>query len=306
MAEILPPTRDQLPSLPLGPVSPLPPPDPVSPGTLTAEQIAERLGRERSLESQVDPLIQERASMPIPQTHFQPNFGGGLWHDLGQALLALGAATTPGQAIESRVYGPGITQYETRQKQLADQISDIQGQQKAAEEPLGTLGRTNLGFANLNEKTTHDRNTEATAKQNADTRAQVAANNQANQLVRQAQGWKNLDIRTQTNNIRQAFDTAVVSVMRERVAAGMSENDARISAQEDMKAALSQNQYAVQHPILSMLGVSPDLSAAPGAQQPKAIQPPKAAAPTNKPAKQQNKGGGQHIHFDAQGNIINK
>jgi hypothetical protein len=71
---------------------------------------------------------------------FHPNFQhgqgtGGFFHNLGQALMALGAATTPGHAIENVVYSKQREEYSGRAKE----ISDLQKQQELTQQPEGAL-----------------------------------------------------------------------------------------------------------------------------------------------------------------------
>lgn len=269
-------------------------PNPMSPDlmTLFAQRIAQG---DQAIQNQRD-IAAKMAAVPQAPVGFHPQFGGGILHDIGQALLAAGAATRPGQAIMDVAQAPAQARRAQTLASLKAQMGPEEEATKfntAAAEGAGRLGYEEGLLYNKNRQT--DIN-----QQKADTQAKLAANRSADMLVREAQGWKNLDVKQQANNIRAAFDREVINVARERVAAGQDENSARIQAQEDVKAAASQNQYSVLHPFLSMLGVTPDLSAAPGAQQPKKINspaPPKPSKPSGK---------GQHMYFDAQGNVVNK
>jgi hypothetical protein len=93
-------------------------------------------GRERGVEQQMK-------DMPIPKMGFRPDFSGGFFHNLGQALLTLGAATAPGRAVQNVAYGPGIREYGAKQKSLADQLSALKGEEAIPTEELrATTGLT--------------------------------------------------------------------------------------------------------------------------------------------------------------------
>ena len=116
--------------------------DPLQNELLAASQqgrqyVAEQIARARSAGDQAAGYEQQLSQLRPPQMGFQPHFGGGILHDIGQALLAVGAATKPGEAIQGQIYGPQIRQYGEQRKQLADQITSARERQKAEEEPIG-------------------------------------------------------------------------------------------------------------------------------------------------------------------------
>jgi hypothetical protein len=102
-------------------------------------------------------LQQQLGSMPLPKTSvtdepwmkMQPVRGQGvggdlknLLADIGRGMLAGVASTGPGQSIQQGLYGGGERRYQTQSGALAQQIQDIQGQQKTLGESLGPT--TNL------------------------------------------------------------------------------------------------------------------------------------------------------------------
>jgi len=93
-------------------------------------------GRERGVEQQMKDL-------PIPQMGFKPHFGGGFFHNLGQALMVLGASTEPGQAVQGQIYGPDIRKYGAQKQALAGQLSALKDQEAIPTEELrATTGLT--------------------------------------------------------------------------------------------------------------------------------------------------------------------
>lgn len=266
------PQRDSLAGLQL-PQQPQPT-GPVNPDLMTLVQQRMGLG-DQSIATQ-RAIAAKEAAVPkaIP---WSPNIVhgegmGGFLHNVLQGLMAAGAATRPGQAVMEVAQAPARARRAQELQALQAQMQPEEAATKfntAAAEALGGVGYKQgmLGIRQENADTN---------KQRADTAAKIAANRSADMLVREAQGWKGLDVKEQANRIRESFNREVARVADSRIAAGQEENEARIQAQEDVRAAASQNQYSVLHPFLSMLGVTPDLGAAPGAQQPKPIQTPKA------------------------------
>lgn len=206
----------------------------------------------------------------MPKMQFSPDMHGSFLHKLGQALLAIGAATRPGQAIQDEVYGPARQSWDAQRTANVQAISDLKDQLGVPTEELKAVSGLGQGAGMLayrggvlDDKTKRT----AIAKQNSDTAAQRAANEQANALVRQAQGWSRLTIDQQRANADSAFKQAILPIMQSRIDAGMDENDARIQAQEDIKAAAANNSYIQTHPVLSAIfGVPSGLSQAPPAQ----------------------------------------
>lgn len=150
--------QSQMPMIPAGAnilgammPSPLPPSSPVQGDSMLDPELQQQmvqasrmgqqefgtqLGRSRAIGDVSTPLIQQTGEMPIPKMGFQPDFGGGVLHDIGQALLAVMAATGPGQAVQDVIYGPNIRRYQTAQSQKAAEIQRLQEQQKTEQEPL--------------------------------------------------------------------------------------------------------------------------------------------------------------------------
>lgn len=271
------PSRDSLASLQLPPQPQPTGPSPISPDLMT--MFSQVLGRgESALQNQRD-IAAKMAAVPQAPVGFKPNFvhgqgAGGFLHNVVQALEAAGAATRPGQSVMEIAQAPARARRAQELSALQSQMGPEQEAGKfyqTAAEGAGRLGYEQ-GMLGIRKQVAD------TNQQKADTAAKLAANRSADMLVREVQNSRNLDIKAQSNQIRAAFDREVAAVARERINAGQDENSARIQAQEDVRAAASQNQYSVLHPFLSMLGITPDMGAAPGAQQPKPIQTPKAPA----------------------------
>lgn len=96
------------------------------------------VGAGQDLSSRVQQLVQQQEQTPIPKTSWLDTQGqpqqGGFLHSLGRALTAIAGATTPGRAIQQQQYGPGIRRYEAETGARARQISELQGEEKAAGE----------------------------------------------------------------------------------------------------------------------------------------------------------------------------
>jgi hypothetical protein len=221
-------------------------------------------------------LESQRAAMQVPQT--AP-------HNL---LLRILSATAPGHAINNAVYGPGVNQYNTQRQNIADQLESLKSQSGISGEQL----KSGTGIADTSGKVLYrgaeigvqqERNT--IAKQRSDTQATNVARQSANDLVRQSQGWQRLSQDQQKVALQQWFQKAEIDVAQQRVNAGMDENSARIQSAQDVRAEVAQNQYVLKNPILSKimggLGLAPDISATPAAQNP-VVQPKPQPAGSSK------------------------
>jgi hypothetical protein len=230
--------------------------------------------------------------------------GAGIGHNIGQALLMLANMTGPGRAANAAIYGPGIHHYEAEKQSRAAQLAALKDEEAIPTEELrgltglaqaGGMAAYRGGQLGINQEKVD------VSRQRADTQAQAVANHAANDLQRVSQGWQRLDLGKQQLEAKKWFDQQVIQVANSRVAAGQSENDARIQATEDVKSALSQNQFATQHPIMNWLGLGPDIQAAPGAQPTKsATGATPAAKPNAKPAA---KAGGLQYATDPSGKL---
>lgn len=68
---------------------------------------------------------------------FHPNFHGGFLHNLGQALLTVGAATAPGQAVQDVVYSGPRQEYAGRAKR----IEEMQKEQETIQQPMASAAQ---------------------------------------------------------------------------------------------------------------------------------------------------------------------
>lgn len=238
--------------------------------------MASALGRQTNVADQEQAIKDRMGAIPLPKT--APS---------NPIVRALAGLTPPGRAVTEAIYAPGITSYNQQQKVLADQLAALTKQAEIPAEQerglTGALSSASLGAYRGGELQNRE-TANKIAQQNANQRGQAIANNYTIQLQKIEQGSKKLSIDQQNLALRQWFDKGLLEAMNARVAAGMSENDARIAAQEDMRGALSQNQWALQHPIWNAIGLSPTITAAPGAQ----------TAPVSTPKQTAPKGGGKH------------
>jgi hypothetical protein len=74
-----------------------------------------------------------------PQAGFEPRFGGGFLHNLGQALLAFGASTAPGESIQNVVYGNRLRDWSQKMGALKSLVDQRQAQQTLEQAPITPL-----------------------------------------------------------------------------------------------------------------------------------------------------------------------
>jgi len=133
--------------MPQAPAAAPPPAQGGSPDIMSEMVQASQQGRQtfgqnvqagQDLSGKVQGLVQQQAQTPIPKTSWLDTQGqppqGGFLHSLGRALMAIGGATTAGRSIQQAQYGPGIRRYEAETGARARQISELQGEEKAAGE----------------------------------------------------------------------------------------------------------------------------------------------------------------------------
>jgi hypothetical protein len=118
-------------------------------------QYQQASGRLEQIGSQEQDIQKKMAAMQPPKMGWTPDIRHGegvkgFFHNLGQALITLGAATRPGQDVQGVVYGPGIRQYGAQQKSLGDQLAALKDQEAIPTEELrATTGLTQAaGLAN--------------------------------------------------------------------------------------------------------------------------------------------------------------
>jgi hypothetical protein len=197
---------------------------------------------------------------------FHPTFqhgqgAGGFFHNLGQALLTLGAATTPGQAIQAQVYSKPRQEYAGR----AEEISNLQKQQHLTQETEPALAQVPY-----RQRMVEIGQQKADTQQEAvEVRAQRVADQHSNDLVRQSQGWGRLSLAQQKQQFQQWYQKTLTDIARERINAGMSMNDARVAATKEVAASLQSNKMIQESPIktqiMDWLGVAPDIQVPEGA-----------------------------------------
>jgi hypothetical protein len=235
-------------------------------------------------------LAEEASSMIRPKMGWgdpgdprDPNYKppqGGFLHNLGRALMMIGGATAPGQAIQAQQYGPGIARYKGAQEALAEQIKASQAQAEGAEKEVGSLaqvaGRTIMGGAQVE-------------------KGQLSADamNQRTQMLGQKALMQHQDALTRISamtDIAAKRNATQIEVTRMRDEMMKEITGMKDVTQEDVARILAgsaqtlQNNKFFEDPsALGMLkrafGVTPSQS--PGGEQPVAGQtplPPRAAA----------------------------
>ncbi len=108
--------------------------------------LGEQVQRQRNLADTAAQLQQQRAQMQMPKMGYQPQFkpmnsAGNVLGDIGKGLLLGLSATGPGRAVEGAIYGPRMRQYAAQSGSLAQQIQELQEQQKIEEQPLGSAAQ---------------------------------------------------------------------------------------------------------------------------------------------------------------------
>lgn len=78
-------------------------------------------------------LGKQQREVPI-QTTWAPHFGGGFLHNLGQAMMLIGASTRPGQAVLERIEAPKF-------QHRAQEIAGIQAEQEPTEKAAEFYGK---------------------------------------------------------------------------------------------------------------------------------------------------------------------
>ena len=123
----------------------------ISASRLGQSTFADELARMHALASQVADLQQQKAAMPQPKRGLQDEAWmkmqpvtrqgvggdlGNLGKDVGRAILMGLGSTRQGENLQASAYGPGVARYGTQQKNLAERIAELQGQQKTEAETL--------------------------------------------------------------------------------------------------------------------------------------------------------------------------
>ncbi len=222
-------------------------------------------------------LSEQASSMPIPKTGWLDTQGqpqqGGFLHTLGRALMAIGAATTPGQRIQEAQYGPGIQRYRDQQAALAEQIKAAEAQAGSAQQEVGTLGqvagRTIMGGAQVTKGQLSKEATDARTKMLADKAVQGHQDNLARIAQMKDANEKNNAAKIEVQRMRDEMMTEITGmkdVTQEDVAGIMAS-----SAQTLLNTKIAEDP-SVAGAIKRAFGLG-------GAQAPGGAQPTAGAAP---------------------------
>lgn len=322
---------DQFPVLPpTNPVMPnLVPPSPAQP-TYTGDQndlltsqlisasqlgqstFADQLARMHQLASTVAELQQQKAAMPQPKRSLadepwmkmQPITGQGFGHDVanlgkdvGRGLLLGLSSTSPGQSIQDTAYGPGVSRYNVGQRNLAERIAELQGQQKTEEEvmpsaaglqyhPFTAAGSMMRGQAELK-------------------KAESYGQSVANHLTVALKGLdlKAIEVGSQVevNKAKAALDRAMPGILQERNALISQGIDVGAATRQAVENAQAQLGIDERHPLSLMIDTYFGTDLTPKAATiPTAVQPQRSTAakkPTTKPT------GGTIYARDPQGKL---
>lgn len=251
-------------------------------------------------------IQQQMKDLPIPKMGFKPHFGGGFFHNLGQALMTLAAATEPGQAVQEQVYGPGIREYGAKKQTLAAQLDALKQQETIPSEELkATTGLTQAaglaGYRGAQAQTNRMR-VDAYAQSIKDRAQNFAA----------TQDWRSasLDERKRANVVNEAQKAADEAGRNYRA----QNRDATMEEVAQIVTGTKQqiaNEAAARDPsvkswLFNALGI--DIPQVQGAPSPE-FRPTNTApsVPATKPAPKpaaKPKSGGNVIKYDSQGNRI--
>ena len=284
-------------------------------------QYQEPYNRLESIGQQEQDIRGQMQAMPIPQQGFHPNFvhgegAGGFFHNLGQALLALGAATKPGQDVQNVVYGPGIKAYNAKQATLANQLAALKDEESVPTEELrGVSGLASAaGLANYRSGMLDIRQQTADIqKTKADAYVQSIKDRAANMV-------KSWDLRSAQLDEKKRHDLVAEAQQAADEAGRNYRAEHRDATTEEVAQVVSgtrteiANEAAARDPsvkswLFNALGVNvPQVQSAPSPEfrpTPQAQAPAAPAKPAAKPpAKAKAAGGAKEIHYDAQGNRV--
>lgn len=207
---------------------------------------------------------------------FHPNFKGGFLHNLGQALLTVGAATRPGQAVENVIYAQPREEYAGR----AERIKSLQEEQKALSE--GMTPAANLAYKPYQAEAASRRADAAMLA--AQAKAQQVAKSYEAQFARIAA----------MKDIAQKHNEMEITVQKMRSELMESITQQKDLTQEDVARILANSAQTILNTkiaedpdvmgaIKRWFGITP--AQAPGGEQPMTGQTPLPKRPLAAPAK---------------------
>ena len=192
-----------------------------------------------------DLIRQQQAQSGDLSTH--PSFvhgqgAGGFFHNLGQALLALGLATKPGQAVDAAVHSKQRQEYAGR----SEEIKALQKQQELTQQPEGALSNALYHGANIG----INQQKADTAQQRADTYAEDVAAKSADRLVKEQQGWGRLTVAQQKQKLTDWYEHERVMLEGRGQDLGLTKAEIAAQTGRSIAAAIQGNSYIKEHPIL--------------------------------------------------------
>jgi hypothetical protein len=266
-------------------------------GIMTREDLARQVNQGQ-LASKMKEQEQLEGESPAPpwSPKMTPMTGGGLGgnllsilHNIGQGMMAVGAATKIGSDIRGMAYQSRDLPYEQKRQALATQIGQLQEQGKTGAEvesaSMAAPSRMMSGYGQ-EQRGAGAVLSGTAAMERASTMAQQVANTRAHELVLESQGWSKLKLDQQKQNFTQWYEKTLTELAQHRIDAGMQENEARVEAQKDLVAAVQQDKYLATSPLkaqfLNWIGAGPEMVGPAGAGTPQVAVPPnpKPAAKT--------------------------
>lgn len=236
---------------------------------------------------QIEELSREKTAMPKPKLGWLDTQGepasGGFGHKLLRALTAIGAATTPGQAIQGAVYNPAIERYNRSQSNLADRIAALKDESDISKSQLSSAAGTTGAATNMYYKgnmVQQGQEKVDIARQKAQSYAQSVQN-------KLQMGMRSLDlnaIRTgsqvELNKARIMLDNVLAQTLPERNDITLHGIDAGNETRQAVADLEAQMGLEKEHPFLNMLDQSLGTTLMPSAPQtPGGAQPVRGAKP---------------------------
>lgn len=251
-------------------------------------QFSQPMGQLSDIQRKEEGIRQQQANLPQPKWGPQIEQGKSFLHNLGQALLMVASATKPGAAIEEQIYAPGIRQYGAKRQALASQLETLKEQEAVPSEQL----RATTGAAQAAGLAGYRSGMLGVAQQRAEAYSDSIQGRLQRELAQTAQGWQQLDVRQRQQAAQQWYQQKSIEERDKAIAAGMSENDARVASAQAIANAANAMGLTKEYPWMSIgqqLGIVPPEALPPAAQTPGGATPAAQPKPLP-PAKSQAKG----------------
>jgi hypothetical protein len=244
--------------------------------------VNQQLARARGMGDLTGQLIPKMGdTSDMPQFGWHPSFqhgqgAGGFFHNLGQALIALGLSTHHGQAMQQAIYGSRVKEWEAQHQATAAEVEAAQKQQKLEQEPLPSAA--GMVYHPYGTAVQLDRNRIMEEK------AQAYTESVHNKLQT---ALANIDLRKAALGEKTEIDKARVAISQVHNAIAEEGNkireygiDANNATRQAVANTLSQLGMDKAHPLAQMIDNIFGTSTEPGAPEaPGGAQPVRGATP---------------------------